>query len=137
MKKFKEWDKKKKIICLVVVLLIVIVAGLVAYKALHPAKDVTNTTEVTHVKTRKTKKCPIDFQAYWDVNPEVVAYVEVPDTDVSYPILRRADDAAEPAGQLYKAQQSVCRSDRVAVRVDMTDDHYSLLRDHVDRFSKC
>ena len=94
MKKFKEWDKKKKIICLVVVLLIVIVAGLVAYKSLSHKTDVTDTTEVTHVKAKKTKKCPIDFQAYWDVNPEVVAYVEVPDTDVSYPILRRADDAA-------------------------------------------
>ncbi len=94
MKKFKKLDKKKKIICLAVALLVVIVVGLVAYKALSPEIDVTDTTVVRHVKTRKTKKCPVDFQIYWDVNPEVVAYVEVPDTDVSYPILRRADDAA-------------------------------------------
>lgn len=92
MKKLNQKEKRCLLVAIIVVA-VAIIAGCVAYK-MQDKPDVTATTDVKHAKTRETKKCPVDFQTYWDVNPEVVAYVEVPDTDVSYPILRRADDAA-------------------------------------------
>lgn len=88
LEKWKELDNKKKTLGVVLGVALVVVVVLVVVLAKG-----TNNTEVDYVATRETKNCPVDFQEYWDVNPEVYAYVEVPDTDVSYPILQREDDA--------------------------------------------
>lgn len=34
----------------------------------------------------------IDFEAYWKINEDVIAYIDVPGTDVSYPVLQSEDD---------------------------------------------
>lgn len=35
---------------------------------------------------------PVDFQALWDVNREIIAWITVPGTGIDYPVARRPDD---------------------------------------------
>ena len=81
-------DKKKKMILGIIVGVIVVAVVLVV--AICVNRSDADTGESTKQKT--APKCPIDFQEYWDVNEEVYAYVEVPDADISYPILQREGD---------------------------------------------
>lgn len=37
-------------------------------------------------------KSPIDFPALWEMNPDIYAWLQIPGTDVSYPLLQRAED---------------------------------------------
>lgn len=35
---------------------------------------------------------PVDFESLWEINPEVVGWIKVPDTRIDYPILYHADN---------------------------------------------
>ena len=35
---------------------------------------------------------PLDFEALWEVNPDIYAWLEIPGTDISYPILQSPDN---------------------------------------------
>ena len=36
---------------------------------------------------------PIDFEALWEINEDVVAWIRIPDTRIDYPVLQGSDDA--------------------------------------------
>ena len=36
--------------------------------------------------------CPVDFQGMWEVNPDVYAWITIPQTSIDYPILQHAGD---------------------------------------------
>ncbi len=35
---------------------------------------------------------PIDFEALWDINPDIYAWIEITDTEIAYPIVQHATD---------------------------------------------
>ena len=35
---------------------------------------------------------PIDFEALWDVNPDIYAWIVVPNTNISYPVTQSTDN---------------------------------------------
>lgn len=35
---------------------------------------------------------PIDFEALWDRNPDIIAWMDIPNTDISYPVVQRKGD---------------------------------------------
>ena len=37
---------------------------------------------------------PIDFEALWDRNPDIIAWMDIPNTDISYPVVQRKGDDA-------------------------------------------
>ncbi|MBQ1410141.1 MAG: class B sortase [Oscillospiraceae bacterium] len=58
---------------------------------------VTMTIEVTETETvvTTTKEpyvSPIDFEALWEINPDIYAWIELVDTDISYPLLQHPTD---------------------------------------------
>ena len=59
-------------------------------------KDTDNATESEDDKPKVTRGdlLEIDFESLWTVNPEIYAWVEIPGTAISYPVLQRpADDS--------------------------------------------
>lgn len=36
---------------------------------------------------------PIDFEALWERNPEIYAWLDIPNTDISYPVVQSEDDS--------------------------------------------
>lgn len=36
--------------------------------------------------------CPIDFEALWERNPDIIAWLDIPNTDISYPIVQSPED---------------------------------------------
>ena len=53
---------------------------------------------------------PVDFDALQAVNPDVYAWIEIPDTDVSYPVVQHADDISYYLTYSYDNQYSVLGS---------------------------
>ena len=82
-------SKKGVVIVVIIILLVLGAGGITAYIVFGQA-DNKNTAEVKKVETRQ--ECPIDFASYKAVNPEVYAYVEVPGTDIAYPVLQSETD---------------------------------------------
>jgi sortase B len=37
-------------------------------------------------------ECPIDFEALWEINPDIYAWIEIPDTELAYPIVQHESD---------------------------------------------
>ncbi|MCQ2467826.1 MAG: class B sortase [Clostridia bacterium] len=55
----------------------------------------TSTNEPTDTIPEETKEpyvSPIDFDTLHDTNSDIFAWLDIPDTDISYPVLQRADD---------------------------------------------
>ena len=55
---------------------------------------VTEETEPEEVAEESStyEGCPVDFDAMWEVNPDVYAWITVPGTVIDYPILQHATD---------------------------------------------
>lgn len=57
--------------------------------------EVQKTTEQVSdtTATEDTKEpVPVDFNALWNVNPDIYAWIEIPDTKVAYPVLQKEGD---------------------------------------------
>lgn len=108
-------DKKKKkniIILAVLILVFVVSVGFIItyYVKQKKAEDEYQKLQETTVKDSTGKKSggienkeekeekeenyesPIDFEELWKTNEEIYAWIEIPGTDISYPIAQRADD---------------------------------------------
>lgn len=35
---------------------------------------------------------PIDFESLWEINPEIYAWIQIPDTNIDYPVLQHIDE---------------------------------------------
>lgn len=87
LEKWNELDQKKKIIAVVAAIaamLIIVLGGVFIFA--RPKEEAQEPQE------EPKEPCPIDFASYKAINEEVYAYVEVPGTSISYPILHRAGD---------------------------------------------
>ncbi len=49
-------------------------------------------TNDTDSETKTSVDIPIDFESLWDINPEIYAWIEIPDTNVAYPVLQSPTD---------------------------------------------
>lgn len=84
----KKNNKKTGIIIAIVIVLLVAIVGVVLYFVLKPKETMVGEVKKVEVK----EECPIDFASYQAINPEVYAYVEVPGTEIAYPILQSPTD---------------------------------------------
>ena len=50
----------------------------------------TETEEIT--TTKEPYVSPIDFEALWEVNPDIYAWLEIANTEIAYPVLQHATD---------------------------------------------
>ncbi|MBU5474510.1 class B sortase [Roseburia sp. MSJ-14] len=103
-------DKKKKskiILAILIVVLVVSVSFIVVYfvkqnnakneyKDLQSKAKVKETTKETPDESQEDGeyKSPIDFEELWKTNEEIYAWIQIPGTDIDYPIAQRADDDA-------------------------------------------
>ena len=60
------------------------------YEEIQKSVDIT----VQSDETKEVQKKSIDFDALWAINKEIYAYIEIPGTDISYPILQSKNDNA-------------------------------------------
>lgn len=88
LEKWKNLEQKKKIMAIVAAVVLIVVVVAVGIAVAGKSKS-----NVKHVSSKKTETCPIDFDEWKQQNEEVYAYIEVPDTDISYPVLQREGDA--------------------------------------------
>ena len=56
--------------------------------------DIQSTTEEPTAEEPKEEN-PIDFKTYWEIDKNVYAYIEIPDTNISYPVLQSDDEQPE------------------------------------------
>ena len=48
--------------------------------------------EAMQITENEKAELPIDFQGLWEINPEIYAWIRIPDTNIDYPILQHADE---------------------------------------------
>ena len=105
MKKQKR-NVWKIVYVLLIVLCLLCIGGMVLYlkndqeeaAALEEQQEViqqnyVNETaaEPERIDTEKAE-LPIDFEGLWEINPEIYAWIRIPDTNIDYPILQHADE---------------------------------------------
>lgn len=44
------------------------------------------------VEEAEKAELPIDFEGLWEINPEIYAWIRVPDTNIDYPVLQHLED---------------------------------------------
>ena len=57
-----------------------------------PAVTETEEPTVTTTEYKEPYVSPIDFEALWEINPDIYAWLELVDTDISYPVLQHPTD---------------------------------------------
>ena len=103
--------KLKKIELIILVVLIVALAGAVGYKVFFSKKEEPAAKKVETVREVEPKEeaepepapepepepveIPVNFEELKAQNPDVYAYIEIPGTQVSYPILQSADGSID------------------------------------------
>lgn len=55
-------------------------------------KEMLSAAETTDVFSQISYDCPIDFETLWETNPDVYAWITIPETVIDYPILQHATD---------------------------------------------
>lgn len=125
----KEHSKKtvwKRIYIILIVLCLFCIAGM-ALILIHDQEEevaaeeqqeilqeeYVNEDAETEVVENEKEELPIDFEGLWEINPEIYAWLRVPDTNIDYPILQHADEdqsyyltrdiygASQQAGSIY------------------------------------
>ena len=66
----------------------------------------TETEEETEPETEAPYVSPIDFEALAEVNPDVVGWIRIPDTNVDYPIVQ-TDDNDKYLHTSFEGEESV------------------------------
>ncbi len=80
--------KKRKTIILII--LAAIVLGCVGF-VIH-SKLASRNSEKVIEEIKPDANIPIDFEAIWEINKDVIAWIKIPDTTVDYPILQSPDE---------------------------------------------
>lgn len=102
-------SKRKKVIVVVcaviaVVLLVLcgLVIGLIKYREKQHQEELQQLQEEARVEvpdpveeTPEKEVVPIDFDTIRESNPDIVAWITVPGTDVDYPVLQSSEDMEE------------------------------------------
>lgn len=91
--------KKTKRNALIFLLLLAVCIGLFFWLIREPEPQLEELVRARLV-TRQTEPiqeeapyvCPIDFEALWEQNTDIIAWLDIPDTNISYPILRSETD---------------------------------------------
>lgn len=93
---------KKTYIIIVVVLLIIALLSLILFikpfgnvnpsKSLWGIRDENNNDEQTDDGIESLLEIPVDFEELWKTNTDVYAWINIPDTNIDYPILQSDDN---------------------------------------------
>lgn len=93
---------KKKAVRLVLIVLIIAALCVIAwcgwyiyqyYMGDKLGQDIRGSWTDINLDTKAQKiEIPVDFDALYEVNPEIYAWISIPDTEVSYPIVQSTDD---------------------------------------------
>lgn len=104
MKSKKVW---KAVYVLLIVLCLLCIAGMVWYlrndqkeeQAAEEQQEVLQEEYVEEIqpeaeKPVETQKAdlPIDFEGLWEINPEIYAWIRIPDTNIDYPVLQHEEE---------------------------------------------
>lgn len=68
-------------------------------QAEEPVTEVEETTleaepEEETEPEKEPVEIPVDFEELWEINPDIYAWIEIPGTEIAYPIVRHPDDDA-------------------------------------------
>lgn len=56
-------------------------------------EEVVETVEEAEAAIEDEKAAlPIDFESLWEINPEIYAWIQIPDTNIDYPVLQHMDE---------------------------------------------
>lgn len=86
-------SKKRTVIFIIALIL---VAGGVGYAVFHFVGQARRNAIYNEIRPAESRvidtgdhyQCPIDFEGLWAINPDVYAWIEIPGTGISYPILQ-------------------------------------------------
>lgn len=122
---FMEKKKRTRIILIIIALIALGVIGWCAwflvqyYDGNAFGETLDNYIDKVQIERgTKTVDIPVDFDALHELNPDIYAWVEIPDTDISYPILQReeitpttcAETKAEPTTAAAASSQRTITS---------------------------
>lgn len=114
MNKMNKREKTTLIVTAIIFFLILLMTvGRGMIKELSNSKDQETTAETTGITEQITESAteeattkeptteepkeenPIDFKSYWDIDKNVYAYIDIPETRISYPVLQSDDEQPE------------------------------------------
>lgn len=121
-----EENKSKKRPVTVIAFIIAIIVAVVVIAALT-SKNTVNTDYIESMleqpvtETEETIENPIDFERLKNVNKDIYAWIEIPDTGISYPILQHPSDDAYYITHSYDKSSSYYGAVFSQVRYNKTD----------------
>lgn len=71
----------------------VIACGYIIHHSVTKEKNLTiyevlkKENTIPYEERKKEDEIPINFQKLWEINPEIYAWIEIPGTKISYPIV--------------------------------------------------